>query len=108
MTEAAAAPTADFLPVARLRLTARAEAPLLLPAYAGSMLRGAFGHALLALSPLPHEDGKPCRLQATCPYCQLFAKGFERINLAASTHILEKGLERLYEAIKKEYPKFCK
>lgn len=73
MTEAIAAPVTDLLPVARMRLTARAEAPLLLPAYAGSMLRGAFGHALLALSALPHEDGKPCRLQATCPYCQLFA-----------------------------------
>ena len=37
-----------------------------------------------------------------------FSEGFERINLAAPTHILEKGLERLYEAIKKEYPNFCK
>ena len=35
-------------------------------------------------------------------------EGFERINLAAPTYILEKGLERLYVAIKKEYPKFCK
>jgi len=61
------------LPIARLRLTVRAEAPLQLPPYAGSMLRGAFGHALLALSPLPHTDGKPCALHATCPYCQLFA-----------------------------------
>lgn len=34
------------------------------------MLRGAFGHALLALSPLPHTDGKPCALHASCPYCQ--------------------------------------
>ena len=61
------------LPIARLRLTVRAEAPLQLPPYAGSMLRGAFGHALLALSPLPHTDGKPCALHASCPYCQLFA-----------------------------------
>lgn len=65
--------TANLLPLARLHLTVRAEGPLQLPPYAGSMLRGAFGHALLALSPLPHTDGKPCALHATCPYCQLFA-----------------------------------
>lgn len=65
--------TVAQLPIARLHLTVRAEGPLQLPPYAGSMLRGAFGHALLALSPLPHTDGKPCALHASCPYCQLFA-----------------------------------
>ena len=65
--------TASTLAITRLHLTARAEAPLQLPPYAGSMLRGAFGHALLALAPLPHEGGKPCALHATCPYCQLIA-----------------------------------
>ena len=34
--------------------------------------------------------------------------GFERINLAVPTHVLEKGLERLYKAIKENYPEFCK
>lgn len=62
-----------LLPIARLHLTARLDAPLQLPPYAGSMLRGAFGHALLALSPLPHEPGKPCALQEACAYCQVFA-----------------------------------
>ena len=66
------ASTRPPLPIARLHLTVRAEGPLQLPPYAGSMLRGAFGHALLALSPLPHTDGKPCALHASCPYCQLF------------------------------------
>ena len=65
--------TVAQLPITRLHLTVRAEGPLQLPPYAGSMLRGAFGHALLALSPLPHTDGKPCALHANCPYCQLFA-----------------------------------
>lgn len=60
------------LPVARLHLAVCAEAPLQLPPYAGSMLRGAFGHALLALSPLPHEGTKPCRLAQDCPYCRIF------------------------------------
>lgn len=66
-------PTSTPLPIARLHLTVRAEAPLHLPPYAGSMLRGAWGHALLALAPLPHEGGKPCALHASCPYCQVFA-----------------------------------
>ena len=61
------------LPLTRLHLTVQAGAPLQLPPYAGSMLRGAWGHALLALSPLPHQDGQPCALHASCPYCQLFA-----------------------------------
>lgn len=61
------------LPLTRLHLTVRADAPLQLPPYVGSMLRGAWGHALLALSPLPHRDGQPCALQASCPYCQVFA-----------------------------------
>ncbi|WHZ09643.1 MAG: CRISPR repeat RNA endoribonuclease Cas6 [Burkholderiaceae bacterium] len=65
--------TTAKLPLTRVHLIARAEAPLQLPPYAGSMLRGAFGHALLALSPLPHADGNPCALHASCPYCQLFA-----------------------------------
>jgi len=34
--------------------------------------------------------------------------GFERINLAVPTHVLEKGMERLYKAIKENYPDFCK
>ncbi|MFT4256096.1 MAG: CRISPR system precrRNA processing endoribonuclease RAMP protein Cas6 [Pseudoxanthomonas sp.] len=61
------------MPIARLHLDVRAETPLHLPPYAGSMLRGAFGHALLELAPLPHEDGKPCTLHDRCAYCQVFA-----------------------------------
>ena len=67
------APPLQRLPITRLHLTVRADAPLDLPPYAGSMLRGAFGHALLALAPLPHRDGQPCALHASCPYCQVFA-----------------------------------
>lgn len=63
----------SILPIARLQLTVRAEAPLALPPYAGSMLRGAFGHALLALSPLPHTIDQPCALHTSCLYCQLFS-----------------------------------
>lgn len=63
----------DILPILRLQLTVQAKAPLNLPPYAGSMLRGALGHALLALSPLPHHDDAPCALADSCPYCQVFA-----------------------------------
>lgn len=62
-----------LLPIVRLQLTVRAEAPLQLPPYAGSMLRGAWGHALLALAPLPHDNGQPCALRERCHYCQVFA-----------------------------------
>ena len=34
--------------------------------------------------------------------------GFERVNLAVPTKYLEKMLERLYEVLKIEFPKFCK
>lgn len=61
------------LPVARLHITVRAEQLLQLPDYAGSMLRGAFGHALQRLSPLPHRNGQPCALKDSCIYCQIFA-----------------------------------
>jgi hypothetical protein len=64
---------ASTLPIARLHLTVRANAPLHLPRYAGSMLRGAFGHALRELALLPHESGQPCALHERCPYCQIFA-----------------------------------
>lgn len=70
----AAAPVfTPTLPIIRLQFTAQADAPLRLPDYAGSMLRGAFGHALRGLTLLPHKDNQPCALKDTCPYCQIFA-----------------------------------
>lgn len=60
------------LPIIRLQFVARADDVLALPRYAGSMLRGAFGHALMALAPLPHGDHDPCALGRACPYCELF------------------------------------
>src|SRR5690625_1312409 len=78
MTRTAAAqplpqPDITALPMARVYFTARAEEPFHLPDYAGSMLRGAFGHALKTLTLLPHDGDKPCALQDTCPYCRIFA-----------------------------------
>jgi len=63
----------DALPVARFELTVRQLEPLQLPVYAGSMLRGAFGHALKAVACLrPGAACGSCPLRATCPYIEVF------------------------------------
>ena len=66
-------PALPPLPAVRLRLTVRADGPLPLPPYAGSMLRGALGHALMDLAALPHASGQACALRESCTYCQVFA-----------------------------------
>lgn len=66
-------PALPPLPAVRLRLTVRADGLLPLPPYAGSMLRGALGHALMDLAPLPHASGQACALRESCTYCQVFA-----------------------------------
>ena len=60
-------------PLARYRFTFRMTAPLRLPDYAGSLLRGQFGAALRRVSCMTGEqtcDG--CPLRATCPYPAIF------------------------------------
>lgn len=61
------------LPLARYRFTFRMHAPLRLPDYAGSLLRGQFGAALRRVACMTGEktcDG--CPLRATCPYPAIF------------------------------------
>lgn len=61
------------LPIARYRFTCSLDAPLWLPDYAGSMLRGVFGAALRrasCMTGLPRCA--PCPLYRTCPYPALF------------------------------------
>lgn len=61
-------------PLARYRFEFQATRPIRLPDYAGSMLRGAFGHALRQLACMTRQkacDG--CPLLATCPYPAIFA-----------------------------------
>lgn len=72
------------LPVLRLLLGVRADEPLTLPPFAGSMLRGALGHALLRQSPLPHDGNQPCALRESCTYCQVFRP------LPTAEHTLQK------------------
>lgn len=65
--------TINHLPLCRYTLTVRAEQPLRLPDFAGSMLRGAFGHALRNLACMTRQkDCKGCPLLATCPYPIIF------------------------------------
>ena len=61
------------LPLARYRFTFRLHAPLRLPDYAGSLLRGQFGAALrrvACMTDAPTCEG--CPLRATCPYPAIF------------------------------------
>jgi len=62
------------IPYLRLRVTLRAEEPALLPGYKGSMLRGAFGHALRAMvcAMGPKQPCATCSLRRECVYPRLF------------------------------------
>ena len=63
-----------MLPLTRYRLHWRASTPIHLPAYAGSMLRGAFGHALRRVSCMTRQkECTACPLLTTCPYPAIFA-----------------------------------
>lgn len=61
------------LPIARYRLCARVQAPLKLPPYAGSLLRGQFGASLRQLACMTRAPRCPgCPLIPTCPYTRIF------------------------------------
>jgi len=62
-----------MLPLARYRFTFRMAAPLRLPDYAGSLLRGQFGAALRRVSCMTGEKTcDACPLRTTCPYPAIF------------------------------------
>ena len=74
-----------YLAVARYRLEWRVTKALRLPDYAGSMLRGAFGHALRHLSCVTKQKAcTGCPLRTTCPYPAIFEP------IAPDTHTLQK------------------
>ena len=82
--------TAHFhLPVARYQFDVVAHTPIRLPDYAGSLLRGAFGHALRQVACITRaKDCAPCPLKAGCPYTTVFAPG-----RAASSEGARMGLD---------------
>lgn len=62
------------LKIARYRFSFRVTELMRLPEYAGSTLRGAFGHALRQVNCVTHaKECKGCPLIAQCPYAQVFA-----------------------------------
>ncbi|MEF8712438.1 MAG: CRISPR system precrRNA processing endoribonuclease RAMP protein Cas6 [Accumulibacter sp.] len=65
---------ATSFPVARYRFEFQVRQTIRLPDYAGSMLRGAFGHALRQLACMTRQkECAGCPLLATCPYPAIFA-----------------------------------
>lgn len=64
----------ESLNLTRYRFTFRVTQPIRLPDYAGSTLRGAFGHALRDINCVTKaKECKGCPLLAQCPYAQIFA-----------------------------------
>lgn len=73
------------LPLARYRFTFRMAAPLRLPHYAGSLLRGQFGAALRRVSCITGAAScEGCLLRSTCPYPAVFEAP------APATHALQR------------------
>lgn len=61
------------LPLARYEFVLQTQAAALWPPFLGTALRGAFGHALKAIScVMPHQDCRRCLLAARCRYPNLF------------------------------------
>ena len=60
-----------ILSITRYRVVFQALEPLDLPAYLGSTLRGAFGHAFRAVA-CPSRTGEPCPIPSQCPYHLIF------------------------------------
>lgn len=77
--ESAAAYRLPEIPWLRLGVTLVAREPARLPAYQGSMLRGAFGHALrrAVCAMGPHQDCGGCRLRRLCAYGRLYEPRIE-------------------------------
>lgn len=63
----------DTFPLARYQFSFCVTAPILLPEYAGSTLRGAFGRALRKIACMTKQDDcKNCPLYQSCPYTNIF------------------------------------
>jgi hypothetical protein len=84
----APAPFPFPFPIARYRFDCQVESPIRLPEYAGSTLRGAFGHALKKTACMTRQsDCKTCPLYRSCPYPAIFAPP------PPATHSLQKFSE---------------
>lgn len=81
-------------PVARYRLQAEVTHPIYLPAYAGSMLRGAFGQSLRRLACTTRQPQcHTCSAQANCAYHLLFeAPSGPHSRLSPNPYVIEPPL----------------
>lgn len=72
LTEQVLAPSI-CLDMARYRFEFRTTAPILLPEYSGSTIRGAFGRSLRRIGCMTRQDDcKHCPLYRSCPYTAVF------------------------------------
>ncbi len=89
-----------LLPIARYRLRFKSPGNARLPAYAGSVWRGALGHALKKIVCVTHLDSCPgCLLYRSCPYPYIFetppplaAQKMRKYTAAPHPFILEPSL----------------
>ncbi len=95
----------DHFRVVRLGIVLRAREAVRLPPYAGSTLRGAFGHAFRRVA-CPFRQCPPCLVPASCPYTYIFetppppgAPIMGRVNAAPHPFVFEPppANERPYE-----------
>ncbi len=84
-----------LLPLARHRLHFTATTPVYFPEWAGSVLRGGFGHALRQLACMTRQkDCAGCPLHHTCPYPAIFAPppvqhSLQRLSQAPAPYLIE-------------------
>lgn len=84
------------IPLARYRFTALLRAPLRLPDYAGSLLRGQFGAALRGVACMTRQPVcGGCPLRATCPYTRIFeappppAHSLQKFSAIPNAYVIE-------------------
>ncbi len=86
----------SVLPVARYRFRFRLEGELILPVYAGSLLRGQFGAALRGAACMTRQPScNGCPLRATCPYTRIFeappplAHSLQKFSAIPNAYVME-------------------
>lgn len=92
-----ALPASLFFPVVRLRFEVAVEDSFHLPEYAGSALRGVFGHALRRLTCMTKQPTcEGCSLRRTCSYATIFESlpptqegRLERVREAPKPYVIE-------------------
>src|SRR5882672_5707231 len=78
----------ESIRLGRYEVHLRAQVETVLPAFLGSALRGAWGHALKAVAcSMPHGDCGRCLVVERCLYPRLFETSARSVNGAASNGV---------------------